>query len=91
MTSVVCEHLSSVQTVGEEEDDFQMGDQENLLHLEIEMATRMISKALSFPGAWFVRHVFTSMATSLSLQCVPIKQLRDLHHMLLNAYVVSGC
>uniref|UniRef100_A0A8R1DFJ4 Uncharacterized protein n=1 Tax=Caenorhabditis japonica TaxID=281687 RepID=A0A8R1DFJ4_CAEJA len=81
MTASICECVGRVQTVGEEENN-----QEGELHAEIELASRMIRRAVSRPSSWWIQHIFTSLATSLRLECVPMKDLERVHEELVDSY-----
>uniref|UniRef100_A0A1I7T750 Condensin complex subunit 3 n=1 Tax=Caenorhabditis tropicalis TaxID=1561998 RepID=A0A1I7T750_9PELO len=88
MTELVCEYLSSVMTI---EDDDEAVHQEEAIYMEVELTNRMISKALSRPSAWYIRHVFTAMATSLQLEYVPMEKLDKLHESLVDSYDTIRC
>ncbi|CAI2343168.1 unnamed protein product [Caenorhabditis sp. 36 PRJEB53466] len=80
MTANICELLSTVPTVGED------SEEEKEIDVEIELAKRMIRRAVAHPSSWTIRHIFTSLATSLSLECVPIEQLVDVHNLLADSF-----
>ncbi|CAO4364898.1 unnamed protein product [Caenorhabditis nigoni] len=83
MTEQVCEAISCVPTIGEENDELVKQKEK---HLEVELANKMVSRAVAFPSAWFIRHVFTAMSTSLRLEGVPMDKLDDLHNRLVDSY-----
>ncbi|ULU05217.1 hypothetical protein L3Y34_017732 [Caenorhabditis briggsae] len=86
MTEQVCEAISCVPTIGDENDELLKQNEKKEKHLEVELANKMVSRAVAFPSAWFIRHVFTAMSTSLRLEGVPMDKLDDLHNRLVDSY-----
>ncbi|CAL2032631.1 unnamed protein product [Caenorhabditis brenneri] len=88
MTELVCDCVSSVQTISDDGEGAPKKILEKSVFLEIVLANRMINRAVSRPSASFVRHAFTSMATSLRLECIPLEHLDSLHNSLVDSYTV---
>nr|Q09259.2 RecName: Full=Uncharacterized protein C30G12.6 [Caenorhabditis elegans] len=91
MTELVCECISSVHTIDGDEvipQKKRKTDNEEELYPEIVLANRMVGRANSHPSSWIIRHVFTAMATSLRLECVPMKIVDTLHELLVDTYTV---
>lgn len=89
MTELMCETISCVQTIGDEVDDASNKKTvQKEKYLEVEFAYKMIDKAVNMPSAWFIRHVFTAMATSLRLESVPIETLDELHGKLVDSFKI---